>query len=59
MGMSTKKQATKPQTKSVKPVAKAQQKVDVKVVSKTDVKAAAPKIVAKKPELKAVPKVDA
>ncbi len=59
MGMSTKKHATKPQTKSVKPLAKAQQKVDVKVVSKTDVKAAAPKIVAKKPELKAVPKVEA
>jgi len=60
MGMSTKKQATKPQAKTVKPVAKTQQqKVDVKVVAKSEMKAVAPKIVAKKPELKAVPKVDA
>ncbi len=59
MGMSTKKQATKPQAKAVKPVAKTQQqKVDVKVVAKSEMKAVAPKIVAKKPELKAVPKVD-
>jgi CarD family transcriptional regulator len=56
--MSTKKQATKPVAKAVKPVVKLHPKADTKAAAKGEVKTTAPKIEAKKPELKAVPKVE-